>query len=344
MLHFPPGQRFACSGCGRCCRAPWNVVVDGASAGRVRGTALELRVIQERGGAALQADREGRLVTARTRGACVFLDAANRCRIHSDLGAAAKPRTCRQFPFTFRATPGGVFVGVSFFCPAVVGNEGPLLEESEAEIRAMLAEAPLDEGSWSPEAWVSYRALEAELRDAVAARPVSEALRDALSRRLGGPPPPGLEAFVAARFVGWLEYPGDVAAGEALASALRARRGRIRLPRFGWEGDVADLEAQVARVPPAPDLESAIRRYVDALLFRKALLERPLAEGLALLHVAAPLIRWYAGVSAGLRGSADPSDLALALEICELELVTHARGQDPLLRDFVRLWSQAGGR
>lgn len=302
-LHFPPGQRFACSACGRCCRAPWNVVVDSESAARIRA----LPVV----GDALRRDAEGRLVTAKVGGACTFLTSENLCRVHE-----VKPRTCRQFPFTFRSTPDGVFVGASFFCPAVAANEGPLLDETMVDV---------DEAMLEPFAgdWPAYAALEAALRQAVATRPVSEALREALSRRLGGDPPPGLEPFFAARFVGWLEYPGDPAAGEALAATLRAGQGRARLPRFGWEGDVADL-------PRHPvDVEPLLRRYVDALLFRKLLLERPLEDGLALLHLAVPLIRWYAAVG---------GDALRAVEIVEMELVTHARGQDPLLRDFLRLW------
>lgn len=345
MLHFPEGQRFGCTTCGRCCRAPWNVVVDAPSAGRLRGSALELRVLQGCGAAPLTRDAEGRTVTAKVGGACVLLDRSSRCLVHSELGPEAKPRTCRQFPYTFRATPEGVFVGVSFFCPAVMANQGPLLSESAQEIRGLVAEEPLEEGAWGPGEWDAYRAFEDGLRWDLGREPVSAVLRRTLCALRGTSEAshhPALEAFTAARFLGWLEYPGAPPAGEDLARALRERRGRVRLPRFGWEGDVRALEESLARVAPSPDLEALLRRYLDALLFRKVLLEpRPLALGVALLHMVPPLLRWYAAASAGLRGApaVEASDIARALEICELELVTHARGQDPLLADLVRMWA-----
>lgn len=346
-LHLLPGQRFSCEGCGRCCRAPWNIAVDGPSRARISGSGLEARVRREIGGPPLVEDREGRVVLARRSGACVFLDPAGRCRIHADLGVEAKPRACRQFPFLLQATPEGVYAGLSFLCPTVQAGRGAPLETAEAELRGFLDE---EGGGSLPEAtpgWEERRALEAEMRHALAGQPPSEVLRRALERTLGVPRPasPGLEAleaFGAARFVGWLEYPADPGSGEALARALREGRGRARVPRFGWDGPAEELACRLAGQLPGTDLEASLRRYLDALLFRKILVgERPLARTLALLHLALAVLRWYACTGAALRGAPapGPGDVDRALGICELELVTHARGQDPLLGDFLRMWN-----
>jgi hypothetical protein len=66
-------------------------------------------------------------VRSRADGACGFLSSSDRCRIHEELGAAAKPLTCRMFPFKFNPTPGAVIVTASFGCPTIVANRGELV-------------------------------------------------------------------------------------------------------------------------------------------------------------------------------------------------------------------------
>ena len=61
-------------------------------------------------------------IRARSDGACGFLSNTDRCRIHEELGAAAKPLTCRMFPFRFHPGAGGATVTASFGCPTIVGN------------------------------------------------------------------------------------------------------------------------------------------------------------------------------------------------------------------------------
>ena len=56
-------------------------------------------------------------IRKRADGACGFLSADNRCRIHEELGAAKKPLTCRLFPYAFHTAADGVVVTASFGCP-----------------------------------------------------------------------------------------------------------------------------------------------------------------------------------------------------------------------------------
>jgi len=62
-------------------------------------------------------------------GACVFLDAAGRCRIHSRFGESAKPRACRLFPLTLHPVARKLVVGVRFSCPSAAANSGKPLSE-----------------------------------------------------------------------------------------------------------------------------------------------------------------------------------------------------------------------
>lgn len=82
------------------------------------------------------------LIRKRDDGACVFLTADNRCRIHEELGANRKPLTCRLFPFAFHSDGNGTIVPASFGCPTIVANEGPLVDapESRAALESLRKE------------------------------------------------------------------------------------------------------------------------------------------------------------------------------------------------------------
>lgn len=116
-------------------------------------------------------------IRSRADGACGFLSNADRCRIHEELGAAAKPLTCRMFPFKFHPTAGGVTVTASFGCPTIVANRGELVS-SEPMRRSL-------EGTARP---VAGAARPVPNRQFVAGRsidnPSLHLLRDALLRIL----------------------------------------------------------------------------------------------------------------------------------------------------------------
>lgn len=88
-------RNFKCRECGACCRIKNGIV-------RVSDT--EIRRIAEYLGmddlefidtqTEVAPDRKGLVLKSQNNGACVFLTAENRCRIH-----AVKPDKCRTFPF-----------------------------------------------------------------------------------------------------------------------------------------------------------------------------------------------------------------------------------------------------
>ena len=134
-LRIDPEQRFTCHSCGRCCRR-WDVLVTEAERDTYvkRGVA---RWFRETGNETEGTDRDPfeavpgwhgyYRIRSRADGACGFLSNDDRCRIHEEHGAAAKPLTCRMFPFKFHPTAGGVTVTASFGCPTIVANRGELV-------------------------------------------------------------------------------------------------------------------------------------------------------------------------------------------------------------------------
>jgi Fe-S-cluster containining protein len=138
-LRIDPQQRFACSQCGRCCHR-FDVVVSAAEIDLyTRRNAIAW--FREADGAE-GGDREPfepipgmpalQRIRKRADGACGFLSADNRCRIHQELGGAKKPLTCRLFPYAFHSAADGVVVTASFGCPTIVANEGPLIGTGES--------------------------------------------------------------------------------------------------------------------------------------------------------------------------------------------------------------------
>lgn len=140
-LRLDQDQRFSCSQCGRCCHR-FQVVVSAAeveqyrkrnAAAWFRGTAGD----DGDGGEPfepLPGQPGYSRIRQRADGACGFLSAANRCRIHEEIGAASKPLTCRVFPFAFHPAADAVVVTASFGCPAIVTNQGRPIATGESLI------------------------------------------------------------------------------------------------------------------------------------------------------------------------------------------------------------------
>lgn len=88
---------FACQRCGACCRWPGTVLLtaeDVAAAAEFLGLGGGEFVETY---TALARNRAQLALKEAPDGACVFLDAAGRCRIY-----AARPRQCRDFPHGWR--------------------------------------------------------------------------------------------------------------------------------------------------------------------------------------------------------------------------------------------------
>lgn len=143
-LRLDTEQNFTCRSCGECCRRAFDIVVTEAEKSRYE-TARAERWFRESATAEpgttlspFEAAGSGLLkIRKRADGVCGFLSAENRCRIHEELGGAAKPLTCQMFPFAFDAVGEETRVSASFCCPTVVRNEGQALDTRQKDLGSL---------------------------------------------------------------------------------------------------------------------------------------------------------------------------------------------------------------
>ena len=153
-------QSFSCRSCGQCCRRAFDIVVTDREKQRYEAASaarwFRESPLSEPG--ATQSpfeDAGGGLLRIRKRpdGICGFLSDENRCRIHEELGGAAKPLTCQLFPFSFDLVAGETRVSTSFCCPTVIRNEGTPVADQRDEIGVLA-------GRWSRDQAPTQKALE----------------------------------------------------------------------------------------------------------------------------------------------------------------------------------------
>lgn len=134
-------NQFSCGGCGDCCSQPYRVLIDAE-----RARAIERHdwaaYPQLAGKTLLRPAMDGAAgyfdVAKGDHWRCAFLDAGNRCLIHAELGAAAKPAMCQHFPFLSSTTWTSSRVSMSFACPSVQAGRGAPLVEQLSQIETML--------------------------------------------------------------------------------------------------------------------------------------------------------------------------------------------------------------
>jgi len=125
-------QQFSCRGCTNCCR---ELVVHLTDADRKKiddaDWAQRLDVepyVKLHGGYVLNHADDG---------ACVFLTAAGRCRIHEEIGGTEKPIACQLFPFTLEREASNVRAGLRFDCPTVTRNDGAPLPSHRKDLERL---------------------------------------------------------------------------------------------------------------------------------------------------------------------------------------------------------------
>jgi Fe-S-cluster containining protein len=344
-VHFLPGQNFDCSLCSKCCRG-WRISVDSATRERLVGSTVELRVLQQTGKPALQQNYAAK----HSDGSCVFLDPENLCSIQTALGAEAKPRGCRHFPFRLCRTPDGIFAGVSFYCSAAQRNEGrPLAEHADAlaeffEDLPMVGVTPMPLGGAVTLTWDGYIVLDAFLlRDPAGVGRALWAVAQLVGRGRGvvGPAemsemlersevalhPPRqpfflMERHFFARLVARTEV-DEERLRPAFELDLTAHRELVFARFGGWRARLPDIE-RAGEVD-----EAELRRYLQALVFRKFLIaKRTVLDNLAMLYLAPTMVAFWTGLGQ-LSGT---GDFRRAIDECEYRLFTHPAGLDELYR------------
>jgi lysine-N-methylase len=136
-IETPSIQNWSCHGCTACCRGFLIELsdeekrrVEGQGWTQADGVDPATMMVVEKGHFRLGHQNDG---------ACVFLDAAGRCRIHSRFGEAAKPRACRLFPLALHPVGAKLVVGVRFSCPSAAANAGQPLAAQLPALRDIAA-------------------------------------------------------------------------------------------------------------------------------------------------------------------------------------------------------------
>lgn len=135
-LHAPPFVNYTCQTCGWCCRQ-YDITFSEADYERLSKHDWG-KLIPELAGREWSAPLNERRNPDKHRlrytpeGACVFLSRENLCLMHSRMGELGKSLGCCVYPFTFAATPSGVYVGLRFSCRSVAYGQGePVVRQRE---------------------------------------------------------------------------------------------------------------------------------------------------------------------------------------------------------------------
>lgn len=164
-------QNFTCQSCGQCCRRGFDIVATPEETRRLEAAKVA-RWFRESSveppgteSPVFEALTQGLLrIRKRPDGVCGFLSDQNRCRIHEELGSAAKPLSCQMFPYSFNPVSGDTRVSISLSCPTVLRNEGQPINDQRGAIDALAARwrkasSPAD----VPLEWVRGVPLDADL-------------------------------------------------------------------------------------------------------------------------------------------------------------------------------------
>jgi len=135
-IEAPPIQNWSCHGCTDCCRDQLIIKLSPEEKQRIekqgwtRADGVEPAAIIVGEGSYYRLGHQ-------SDGACVFLDALGRCRIHAKFGEEAKPLACRLYPLVIHPAGKKLVAGLRFSCPSAVTNRGKPLAEQGTEIQKL---------------------------------------------------------------------------------------------------------------------------------------------------------------------------------------------------------------
>lgn len=340
-MHLPE-LHYDCVSCGKSC-TDFRVEVKAQDLPRLRNSTCT-QALEKAGFTPLQVVGDQVFLEKLEGGRCSYLNEDTLCLLHQEGGFAHKPHTCQKFPYVVVDTPDGPFVGLSFYCTAVVESQGRLLEGRQEELSFLIdpeAEAVTQESQWSlwesqAVDWPNYLRIEAFCRAAIERDPVDGLLESAW--RLGGAVAKGDPSSLSKPLQG----------GGVDREALQALLGRM-MARL--ESPEPALGPATSLLPPPPQypewFQKELSRYLLHALFRKSLLSAPnVLSRVCVLALASFLIAVYAHSRAAQRRSElEAQDFYKAVGIVEGRLMLHAYGLETFMeacaREFLELdWEE----
>lgn len=352
-MRFATAQNYDCIHCGKSCQLAAPLPVHSSKVATLRG----LPVVQEMDQDPIQ-DGEP-FARIGNQGACPF-HKDDRCAIHTELGATAKPFLCRLFPFLGYRTPGGVTISTEFRCSAVQQNHGRPASAHRQDLEALFESLNMPELGPGP-----YPVLPGLAID----WPGLERLSGHLERRLEEK---GADATLDAiqivgRFYGMSGLLSVAEVDQAVEMGpikfLSSKddfhetvaEAAFRLVAFSETANPEDAQAytqalcdgqdirsrvsgyqgpsrHVHHAAAALDLSDTATRFVRALLQRQFLVsDGTLAGRLAALHLTPMLVHWMAALSMLAAGRRQPedADVAFAFNFLEQEFYDELEAKDP---------------
>ena len=137
-IETPLIQNWSCHGCTDCCRDQLMIKLSPEEKRRIEGQGWT-RADGVDPGAMIVGEGSYFRLGHQSDGACVFLDASGRCRIHAKFGEEAKPLACRLYPLVIHPAGKKLLAGLRFSCPSAVANRGKSLAEQGREIQKLAA-------------------------------------------------------------------------------------------------------------------------------------------------------------------------------------------------------------
>ncbi len=342
-MNLPP-LAYDCVSCGKSC-TDFKVEVALEDVDRVRNSDTT-KALEKAGFQPIQVIGQQVFLEKIDGSRCRYLDENTLCLLHQEGGFAHKPKTCQDFPFIPVSTPGGVYLGLSFYCTAVAQSMGRPLAGRETEFQSLAGPKAMDADSqwslWGEIAvdWQSYLRIEEFCRTAMinwgldglasAAWRLGQTVCTGDASYLSDPSKGGLETNdlqpIALRLVPFMETTDENAA-QAMATLIEA----------GAPFDSAALGRRTKiHTPPKPDHDpdwfiDETRRYLDHVLFRKSLLSAPnVLSRVCLIPLAGQLLRVYAYTRAALQQRPlERDDYFKAVGIVEGRLMAHTSGLEP---------------
>lgn len=172
-FHLPEGLHYECIQCGRSCKEFGEIRVDPAKAASIRALPREslCRARNPENPVVESAGIPGTQVMRLEGGGCCMQTGDGLCSIHQAFGLSAKPNICQSFPYRFVETPGGVYVGVSHVCSAVLNKTGPAVTDQRAGLEELFAftqsrrqvSEPFVLTEDLPLSWAQYAGVEEDL-------------------------------------------------------------------------------------------------------------------------------------------------------------------------------------
>lgn len=356
QLLFDPNIAYECVQCGKGCFNQWDILVEPEVVKKIKGHPLELRVIQERGGAFVK-DEEGSIFIHKNdeHPRCGFLREDMLCSVHAELGYAEKPLTCQQYPYLMTQTPDGVVhVSAAYSCTAVKEEIGPALEQSRPNVEDLLKRGGRvhklpDEIEVLADITASYADIHefekeltlANLEDAVAGLANALKEHDPQPLKTAWQRAPQVDRSQLRLIQSFLSMgllkpclPGkDKDHWRNIDQAMLEPNTILELPDFDWSAPLSELDLWVT-TGVGNKFNPQIERYQKSLVFRKAHLTMGgLLPGLMLLWVKPLVLRMLTGLCAWKQQQEpDLTNFLWALERTETCLVGHTFDTVPVYR------------